>query len=1781
MIRFGVLQTTLMFVSMVDALVLWRTAMRLTRIDYKLMATNTASPACRERAPLSVFDRLPGPGEWVGPSGKLLFIALIFIFQTLAGCGGDSDNAGADTAGDLADGSTGGTPVVPCTKDEATLATLSLDCRNNQHCPCGSHCRLGQCAFDCLSDDECPSGQGCDDWGLCRIAHNTTAAPPVLLDPSPALSVTPPYLRLVDKNLPRTVRINGLGPQPGPIRVQPSSGLWVRCAPTGEWTQTACEIDAKNTAVEMSVAIKADPAADPDQVHEVWVFYGNSTRSVGVALSDTPLASAGWPLESEEPTDEPAPPSPGVYEGHAWITATGAGDTTNSDPLVPEDFRIPITVLMYASPSDTSWTAVLQDPTKLISPQGEWVGTLTADGQGAWTWALPTQRTTDAPSSSDAPEVLQTGTALGVAFAGGLLEALLTIDYPGILIGADPIRATFQISVRKSRDLSSQDGDAPAVPPPVTSSYPSIPDRMITPLGWEIPVTTTPLLGPGATIPSVMATLNEVIIPNPSSLYPCERESFDAELTALLQIVCDAYWQSSSAHAPLAAAGLDGGIATYCGSFTHGAAIPCAIAITKAEGNPDNTPFPPGFNECDNLANEFGCTVENPANPSQTTLWAPNNVPTADFAAPKVCTFSHLTPSAKPGWCASRTLCFTPHDDPDAASLVSGEWSGSPLPTSGDLQCKWDSGDVGAPLGFGLFTNADQPAEGLWDGHKLPRKSGEMVVACIADLERFFSEPPQSSDVGGIGLAALFQSEGCLDGPRMLRALSAGLTTDRQRVLGKTAAVSESGSAVAHRVLQQWLHLHTYLVRETLQARTLAETLALGPAAQTRVATFPDIPSLVTWFQPAWSLLLHPRFAVPLANLPAEVVTNPDYRPHFTAAPLTLSNDYEQPQGVPTAMLNLYQAQLEVTLALLERAQFLPSTANVETARAAVETSMRLFVPVVALANRIRGQVDGPVPWEWGWKSAKSELNMAVKMVLTRMEQLELGDNPLGIEDRDLPIYFYGDPAGASAQFSAISDYLVGDGTGQGEFTAWAAATVTKAQDALDAARAAWLETIDRDLAYKLQTSEYEGQMDDVKGNYAGTILELCGAPQYDLNDPPEVLIDKWSQYSAHNCWLVGSADGEDPSPCVQTPENMANTLIQQLPTDDLAYRLCFYQHLRQSFGNQVSPYGTPALDYLAKFATGSAKIPVFNTADQTVTVEFETGGKKALTIDEFLTLLFRDPAVRLDLAETQTARIECAEQFPEASPLLALSELVSDPLDKAECYRGSVGETALAVRSAAKDVEIARSQLSELSDSFDIAMKACILQQAGNETMEQALAAHNKTMSHFKAGKLAADLTAIVAGGVKDAMVSYATGIDPVSKTFGGVAAAASMVETAATGVAAGLEFAMDKAQTEFDQTMTILENDISEQVCFTEAQANLVGAKTAALEVQRAMQELSAASLALSNGIVTIDGNLWCAPIQIERLMNRTVLPLTHTMWLDERLRAYQRAFRIAQRTLYLGVRAIEYEYQTSLAQRENVLSAKTPGDLQTILSTLWAESASRTIDGKKPKTGHFVVSLRNDLLHVQPDISLGKVLADPARRGTLEDGQVGQKIEFVLRPGAGDTAGVVEVFAAADCAERLWFTSAILTGEGLYEGDDRTFVNIQLRQQNTFFSQWCTGKGDGSEFQDVSVRPSRNLFRDPIFGTDAVTAQATSSETLSYTTARLDAYLNQTRADLEAGDYAQGTSGELAGRGLYGRYELFFPAAILYGTDSAGKSTGKGLRLDRVDDIFIRFDYVSVAK
>jgi hypothetical protein len=118
------------------------------------------------------------------------------------------------------------------------------------------------------------------------------------------------------------------------------------------------------------------------------------------------------------------------------------------------------------------------------------------------------------------------------------------------------------------------------------------------------------------------------------------------------------------------------------------------------------------------------------------------------------------------------------------------------------------------------------------------------------------------------------------------------------------------------------------------------------------------------------------------------------------------------------------------------------------------------------------------------------------------------------------------------------------------------------------------------------------------------------------------------------------------------------------------------------------------------------------------------------------------------------------------------------------------------------------------------------------------------------------------------------------------------------------------------------------------------------------------------------------------------------------------------------------------------------------------------------------------------------------------------------------------------------------------------------LLLLKRNTFASQWCDAEGDQrGGLQSGRIYPSEQLFKP---GTNVKLGDANDT-----TAALLTPWFNVRRTDFYKNTYRDGSSEELAGRGLYGDYVLLFPKELL----------DRGFPLEKVEDVLLRIDYLSV--
>jgi hypothetical protein len=645
--------------------------------------------------------------------------------------------------------------------------------------------------------------------------------------------------------------------------------------------------------------------------------------------------------------------------------------------------------------------------------------------------------------------------------------------------------------------------------------------------------------------------------------------------------------------------------------------------------------------------------------------------------------------------------------------------------------------------------------------------------------------------------------------------------------------------------------------------------------------------------------------------------------------------------------------------------------------------------------------------------------------------------------------------------------------------------------------------------------------------------------------------------------------------------------------------QLCIGTNVAKSFPNASYGFASSATQAFARcaaFTVGNCQL----TAGVCLECTGQTGPSSELPLNG-TTFALNLP----DTSDTATQQMmltvnqTCEAMFPGARLNLPPHTVRTDI---PKCVTGSLGEDALAVISATQEVQQARDQIDEQVNTWLDAVNVCNVQQTWDMAKQQEAQSFANKLDGLRKNQLICDEVANAAGAVANCLstISGAT-LLPVA----GVACGADAVQAAAQGVSLGFQSAIDMANNDEMATVAMLMTQADYAVCMAGTKQYQEGAKSAADQLDQALFDLKHAYATLSKDIDTANVTWQSAQSNVTWEQMQVITPPAGDIWVNDNIDIFVRAMRDARRAVYLAVRAVEYEYQQSLGDRMMVLTAETPDDLNKVLTDLWAASGTRSINGNRPSNLKVILSLRDDVLQLldhskwaqdwqnlsQQD-RLRALFREPAYNvfdySTTPPTYLGQQIPFSIMPLqalGGDPMGV-PIYANTDCAERLWSVNASVIGGAtgnLFKGSSTTFTRIDLLKKNTFYSQWCSPPANGSPFQVASVDPAKNLFRDPGDKDVPVGADTfgNSAAGQSYTRARIQAYFNVSRSDFDNDMYMNGQTSELAARGLYGDYALFIPAALLSQESSDGMSQTDGLVPEQVDDVLLRFDYVSVAK
>lgn len=1719
-------------------------------------------------------------------TGLLGALVTGLLAWSAAGCGSDSPK------GDAA----------ACTPDPALVAA-GRACRTDDQCPCGAGCNLGVCGAQCASSDDC-AGTTCDRFGRCRAAGDDAVIPPLAVTPQHQLTVSPRFIALAAPSVANTVLVRARGAVGEAMRVAADDGAEVRCAPTGEFAKE-CRIEPMPVDAIVPIAVRITSATTAGTRRSARFYFGNLMQVVSIT-SETQGASLPT---SSGVLGGPGGLTSGVYGGQIALRAHGANKDAAAPGVATSDIVIPVTAKLFLGTGGTG-TLVLQDPMHLLVPTGEWAGRIAGTSTDAGTVDFPTIAYLSGEASKAAgTEVLLDAPPASYNAAGSAVSFELVTRFAGVLMGDRRPQMRWGVALTRTGDLPAG-AVSPTVPADVSPTL--VAGRGLQPTPWEsaiakaaTPSTATSWVSSTTGYQAQKRDLLGVFGRDTSrvpSLFACNLDSGSVAALSLFA-ANDAFGtEPTAATHPIAAAiaaSLSGKTAVTAAAtidWSAGARVmPCKVtfgAVSAAFAGACS-PATESANVslgtldlCADVAAAYGCEVADSTG-TGTTMTVTADVAYTDASScarsnhavalagtvSRVCKLP-VVPAA----CAELALCYESVPGATVDTVKSSYAGSTPLPLSRDLNCRTG----GRSVALDLDVNAE-----LAVGDPLRLKASDIAAECDGDLAKIRDAAAPTLTSYGDGLTTAFASGRCVGAARFLYALGLATDADRRRAIDPSAPNSPLAAALANRLLGRWLAEHAFVAREAAEAERMAQVFRGGGSAgdpTTRPASQALSQSLA-----GWQLLLHPRFATAFDQMSGVLLAAPDYRPLATGAAVAATPNDEQPFALPVAMLETLEAQLALADVMSEEAAFAGDAKAYDAPAQVLRQTYALRALAAEMTARAVADAKAaglPAPaWLARYELLDKSVRSVLQRVLVRVDAARLGKNPLGIEAQDTPLYFFGDEATATTRFSAISDFLIGQPGG----TAWVPTMVGRATASLSDARTTWIAMRDRDVSVQQTQLANEQHVDAIRASYGGQLADLCGGPStLGTNE----LLEKWTDFDAYRC--------HNRSELAQCRiDKSAYATLMTLA--DVRYQLCYVGELRKRDKTGGMKLLDPALDALADDASplAAAAFPAACSGggSHDCLAYSNASGAHEVHVTPASFLFLKSAAPMLNSSDRDAAQATCRTKYPAASTTLpSLDLLPNAPASSADCFTGSIGEGVFEIRAIEKDLEIARSEASDLVDQYQIAMQSCLLQDTGNTKLEDEQIKLRNSMNALGGVKLGMDIASNVCGSVKDcASAVESLSAENMAGVYGFVAMGTICVTSAVQSgfdiTSLAMQYSMDVAQQNFDATVLGIQNETAKKQCANDAAMSLVGVRTAALRVQRAGMDVDAAYRRQRQLQAGAQGAYDEGRAAIETAKGRTVAPVSHELWASEKISTYLDDMRRARRVTYLAVRAVEYETQQTLALEGSVLASTNPKQFQAALDELWATAATRGVNGKRPTNLKVVLSMRDQLLQLSDKSKLpaSEQTLSPTERFQLmlRDPQYavydaagtykGQRLPFELAPlgalGLGQANGI-PVLSGSDCAERLWSVNASIVGPAaMYQGAAPSFTRIELHKQNTFYSQWCSATD--TPFQTASVRPSRNLFKEPELTSTIGSATSATGEANEYTSARIQAYFNVDQKDFETDDYANGQTAELAARGLYGKYALFIPAEML------STKGGTGLVLNKIQDVLLRLDYVSVAR
>lgn len=1165
-------------------------------------------------------------------------------------------------------------------------------------------------------------------------------------------------------------------------------------------------------------------------------------------------------------------------------------------------------------------------------------------------------------------------------------------------------------------------------------------------------------------------------------------------------------------------------------------------------------------------------------------------------------------------------LCRYSH--PANGAVGFGGLRGFPIADkSGDLRCMSEIDVVrtgttnanAAPMyGIPLLSHADlvQSFAALGDPSLQPQLvmgGDDLLAACIADLQT--SPPPFDSVLLPIPPTFTDPFGNIIVKPLAIQNFNYGPgkyfdSTHRCAALGYVMEAiwtlrpdknptTQSYFRIYMRVLQQWLEMHSFVARQGIQTNELDQILSsatssAGGATDPAVSVpHPSKAQIVDLVTKGLALILNettdPVAGNHLNFIDQDHLANPDYRLDAEGSPpgqpptLAEHPEYEQRAGLPTTMIETGAAYLDAVTALLSES----SIATYETARGGAFSSARdqamrtggdairlmaaLYQTGIDLHDRACGMTPSTgtcaiaLEWEGRWQQALQEFAAARSRTLGQLASMTSVTNPLGIAENDLPLFF-GDPVGDTSRFFASSDYLI---------NTWAAPAVASAQTALATARQAWIDQRNSTIQDQLLQADQQRRLEQLGEKYGGVIVDNCGITQINgqsVEGKDVFPLVANGVISLANCFLdstpacVPQVSPGAAGPPPPTPPMVPNSSVWRgtppgatIDLQQVRSTLCVWSQV----SNRLS-IPSDALNCVPKGGNDGAPQNWRNAT-------FESGVIHCVEDQLGASILFRDVGL-LDVSpqELDAAEDYCSQQLVfEKLPVVDVS---------AECLHGKMGEAFSQLQSAKQEVNAASASIAAKQVAWQNQADLCVAAAGDEQDRQEAQQVVNLLKDHFSGIRALARETSRTIEGFQGGFEAIAGASTDNPSEFGN--GLFHILDSASGNSTAGPSASDAEARVEASYQDLLQNQSRAESLrsCFMQQNNLKAEIDAAAQVVQSRKANVTSAAVNLANLVGQNQQQYAEGAAALAREANRPVGGYAHHYWLDEKISRFRTEFEWSRRLTFLAMRAVEYEFQQSLPLRTQILTATHPDQLEQAVLALQQEQASRSINRRRPEEQSLVLSLRDDVLRV-PDATnaaAGERAWTPAQKfeGRLshpqytirdDDGNwLGQGVLFTLDPLAGGAQSGISLVNR--CGERLWRVTATIQGDGLSTSQPGTPVFLMKR--NTFESQWCRGLGDGSALQTASIQPSHQLFRP----TDVA---APIDDARGFTGAAIYPWFNIRRSDFYKISYQDGSSEELAGRALYGDYILLFPKELIE----------SGFPLDRVEDILLRLDYLSV--